>query len=128
MDTEYDDVDYLNMSRCSGNEVCQHPVIKVTNFKSPISEINKRETVFFVGSMHGNEIIGTNVLTYLVELFSKVRAGESLGNSDYLDTKNDQEIDSAVWRTLNSKVLLIIPMANPYGYAHKERVSFIQLI
>jgi Zinc carboxypeptidase len=73
--------------------------------------------------MHGNEVVGTNVLTYLIEIFSKSRGSEKLRNNE---TEEDRlMIDSTVARILSTKVLIIIPMANPYGYFHDVRVKFL---
>ena len=91
-------------------------MVKLTNFNSPIEEINRRETVFLVGSMHGNEVVGTNTLTYLIEIFSRGRSLEF--NDSHISEESLASISNTVARILDTKVLVIIPMANPYGYSH----------
>lgn len=126
LDSQRDANDYLNLSVCKSNQYCEHPVIKITNFNSPIEEINRRETVFLVGSMHGNEVVGTNTLTYLIELFSRARSLEF--NESHISDESLGNISTTVARILDTKVLVIIPMANPYGYSHEERVNLEKIL
>lgn len=97
---------YLSKNTCSEDKVCKHYVLKITNWKSPIEEINKRPQMLLVGSMHGNEVVGTNVLTYLTEVIGKQRNRED------------------IWDMLNSLMIVMIPMANPQGFFKVVRVSF----
>lgn len=93
-------------NKCQNNELCKHYIVKLTNWKSPLEEIKKRPQIFLIGSMHGNEVVGTNMLTYLTEIFG--------GNRNRRD----------IWELLNSRVFVFIPMANPQGYYRVVRVSF----
>ena len=95
----------LNKNYCDNNrEICKHPVVITTNFKSSLEEITRRPTMLLVGSMHGNEIVGTNTITYFIEKLGELR------------TKNTE-----VWDLLNKVLIVMIPMANPNGFSGKYR-------
>jgi hypothetical protein len=40
VDSELDSINYLNLSRCQTDKICEHPVLKITDFRSPIEDIN----------------------------------------------------------------------------------------
>lgn len=96
--------DFLLPNTCQDDELCRHYVLKITNWKSSEEVINKRPHMLLIGSMHGNEIIGTNMLTYLAEILGKNRNRED------------------VWDVLNSLMIIMIPMANPQGFHRVVRV------
>ena len=95
----------LNERMC-GKNLCKHPVVTLTNFKSPSEEISKRPQVLLIGSMHGNEIVGTNTLVRFIQKAAENRYGN-------------------FWNLLNTRMIVIVPMANPHGFYNVKRVKRI---
>lgn len=57
---------YMNEVKC-GDTICKYPIVTLTNFDSSYDEINSRPQTLLVGSIHGDEIVGTNTLVRFLE-------------------------------------------------------------
>ena len=101
--------EYLNPLTCSGGP-CRYPIVTITNFNSSKEDISRRPQLLLIGSFHGNEILGTHTLTYLIKHISEKRYSERF------------------WRMLNTRRLVIYPMANPFGFSRDRRVKILYLI
>ena len=64
-----------------------------------------------MGSIHGNERLGANIIMYLAE---------------YLLTNNLD--DEYITNLIKNRLLILLPMANPYGYYHNVRVLLLELL
>jgi hypothetical protein len=95
----YDD---LNPLDC-GPAQCEFPIVTITNFNSMYSEKTQRPQIFLIGSIHGDEVVGSQTLTYMIKYFH--------------DTKHTSETQ----RILNNYQVTLLPMANPWAYYRTQR-------
>jgi hypothetical protein len=95
----YDD---LNPLDC-GPAQCEFPIVSITNFNSIDLEKTQRPQIFLIGSIHGDEVVGSQTLTYLIKYFH--------------DTKHTDETQ----RILNNYQITLLPMANPWAYYRVQR-------
>lgn len=91
----------LPTSKCGDREL-ELPLIRVTNFLKSRDAIVKLPQVFLIGPLHGDEIIGTQVLPRYMEWIVKYK-------------------HSKFWHMLNTRLLLIMPSTNPEGYCEIRR-------
>lgn len=93
----------LPPSDCNGEQI-KFPVIRATNFKRKLDEINSLPQVFLIGPLHGDEIVGAHVLTYLLQRIAA-------------------EKHTRFWDILNSRMLIILPSSNAQGFCLNARES-----
>lgn len=95
------------MCPVDGRQVpCQHYVMRITN-KTTLPD-PKRPHVFFSGALHGNERVGPNTVMELALLLLK-------------NTKT--KADPWLNHLLNTRIIVLMPMTNAYGYAHNTRTE-----
>jgi len=58
--------------------------------------VNKLPQVFYVGTFHGNEVLGANTLTYMAEYF----------------LENPDQISESL---MKERLFVMVPLANPSG-------------
>lgn len=118
-------------SECSGRQKkqCEQWFIKIANKTLsheevesnhstrsefvPFNEFSKKETphVFFSGNLHGDEWVGPVTLVHMIEI---ILDGASHGSPNYNPYFN---------RLVNSRVLVFLPISNPWGYIRRQRVE-----
>lgn len=89
--------------RC-GDEDCISPVIEMTNFENSPEYIKALPTLLIVAGIHGNEVIGTNVIYRFFDMILKYKT-----------------LDPFYFSMLNNLRIIFLPIANPSGYFRKIR-------
>jgi Zinc carboxypeptidase len=88
---------------------CKHWFMSITDF-STFPSSPSRPQVFFSGNLHGDEQVGPMTLIYYAEyLINERLAGRNIH----------------VNKLLSSRYLVMIPMTNPWGYAHIVREELV---
>ncbi|RLN82139.1 hypothetical protein BBJ28_00007470 [Nothophytophthora sp. Chile5] len=95
----------LKCTRGSVTEPCEQYVIKITN-ESSLPDAQRPE-VFFSGALHGNERVGPQAVVALAELLL-THASRPDGNA-------------WIKRLVDTRTIVIMPMANAHGYDHNVR-------
>lgn len=72
------------------------PLLKMTNFKRSRDEINRLPHVFWIGPIHGDEVVGANMFTHLLERIAK-------------------EKHSRFYEMLQTRLIIVLPTGNPQG-------------
>jgi len=86
-----------------GESLCEHKYMILTDFDASEDQINSLPQVLFLGSIHGNEVLGANILINLAEYLL-----ENIENPD-------------LGRMLKSRYIILLPMANPSGFYLNQR-------
>ena len=84
--------------------VCKNPIIEIGNFNRGEDFVKSLPTLLLIGGFHGNEVIGTNVLYYLIELFMK-----------------NYKTNVYFHNLLDSVHIVLLPMSNVNGFFHTKR-------
>ena len=91
--------------KCQSEEQCEFPIITLTNFKSSIPEIAQRPQILMIGSVNGDEPLGSASLLYFIESVVERRT-------------------SLFWELLQTRLIVVAPIPNPRGFYSAEKVSF----
>eukprot|EP01138_Halocafeteria_seosinensis_P014406 gb/GECG01014707.1/.p1 GENE.gb/GECG01014707.1/~~gb/GECG01014707.1/.p1 ORF type:complete len:801 (+),score=53.43 gb/GECG01014707.1/:1-2403(+) len=85
--------------------LCEHYFVRLTH-KASWKSNPYRPHVFFSGNLHGDEQVGPMALMGFIELLLEEGA---TGKNAWLS------------RLLHSRVIVVIPITNPWGYEHRRR-------
>jgi len=102
-----DEYKYLIETSCGKNN-CEFKYIVISDFNIPAEQVNSFPQVLFTAGMHGDEVLGPNVIMNLIE---------------YLLQKNEE--DETITNLIKSRYLIFFPMINPSGYFHTKHVPFL---
>ena len=88
---------------CGENKTCQNLIVFLTDFDSYTLD---RPVYYISGEVHGNEVLGPSSVTEFAKYFCET----------YKNKKN-----SLYHNILKTKLIIITPMTNAYGYYNKKR-------
>jgi len=89
-----------------GNVKCAIYIVTLTEFQTLT---NSRPEVFISGAVHGNEVLGPNIVVYLLEYL--------------LENYNK---DTWITYLINNRKLVVMPSANAQGYYYNRREEIVQ--
>ena len=92
--------------KCGKNNhfTCRNPVFEIANFQKGNEFVQTLPTVLLIGGFHGDEVVGSNALFYLIDLIEK-----------------NHTKDPYLMLLLENVRILILPMANVNGFYFGER-------
>ena len=94
---------------CGKNKPCLNLIVFLTDFDSYTLD---RPTYYITASIHGDEVIGSSSLVEFAKYFC----------NSYNKKKN-----SLYHNILKTKLIVMTPMVNAYGYYHKKRDDLIYI-
>lgn len=92
-----------------GESACKNPIIEITDFEQS-SVVNTLPTVLLVAGFHGDEVLGTYVLYYLIDFIEK----------NYLKKP-------FLINMLKNVRLILVPMANVNGFYNSKREETVMV-
>jgi hypothetical protein len=98
----------INQIPMCGEHPCQNPVVEVTDFTQGEEVVRSLPIVLLVAGFHGDEIVGTNALYYLIKFI----------NSYYINRSDLKSL-------LMNVRLVIAPMINVNGFYNFKRAETI---
>jgi hypothetical protein len=100
----------INPTPYCGNESCKNPIIEIADFTKGPEFVNSLPVVLLVAGFHGDEVVGTNSLYRMIELFC------------------DNFFKQKLWSNLIGNVrIMMLPMANVNGFYHQKREETVLL-
>lgn len=109
-------LDYPGYCDNSNSESCITPIIEMTNFQY---ESYSKEIIFISGNLHGDEVLGPNILTeFAIEICEMINTQEGLNLYPY------------IWidELLKRRRIFFTPMTNSQGYFNNNREEIINNI
>lgn len=105
----------LNFPGQCGESYCITPIVYMSDYTNK-SLIKKQ--IFFSGLVHGDEVLGANVLTEIALFLCEI-------NKNKFNNENVDKIvnNVPIWirKLLEENEIIFTPMTNSYGYYHKIR-------
>jgi hypothetical protein len=93
------------------NQACENLIVFMTDFKSMHLG---RPQMYISGLLHGDEVMGANVMTALAIYVCKT---SNIGSNDDIQWVKD---------ILKKVYIVFTPFTNSYGFAHKEREDVVR--
>ncbi len=108
----FEDFKISDIPACSSDlsGKCSNPLIEITNFENGEKYVKSLPTILLIAGFHGDEVIGTQALFYLIRLI-----------------KNNYKTDKNIYALLQKTRILVLPMANVNGFEGLKREETVTI-
>lgn len=103
----------------STDNKCFHYIAYLTNFSI---KNNNKPSIYISGEVHGNERVGPTATIELIKLIIDIAKSDIKDNKDEINSKSNY---NWIKHLLDTRLIIITPMTNPYGYYVNEREELL---
>lgn len=96
--------DHIPKTFCGNDKPCKHLILKITDYKNPVRNINTLPQVLIIGGLHGDEVMSPEIVAYLAEHLLQ-----------------NFEKSPLINRLLKNRLIILVPISNPSGYFRYQR-------